>query len=177
MCRIHRLGQKSECFVYRFVSADTVEEVMYKREVTKETNAKRVIDNEDIDNQVNNHETLFGSAAGSKNEENDSDKDNDESGCITIQHVDLLGRLTDKFGHLMTKVHPHDELLLSHGINERVAMPGSGPISQIKPKKRRMVNNAGSSSRFEVCRSSAKILRLTNSSINDHLSPIALNKK
>lgn len=56
---------------------------------TKETNAKRVIDNVDIDNQVNNHETLFGSAAGSNNEENDSGKDNDELGCITIQHDDL----------------------------------------------------------------------------------------
>lgn len=48
-------------YVYRFVSAGTVKEVMYKREATKETNAKRVIDNEDIDNKVNNHETLFGS--------------------------------------------------------------------------------------------------------------------
>lgn len=178
MCRIHRLGQKLECFIYRFVSAGTIEEAMYKREVTKEMNAKRVIDNEDIDNQINNHETLFELSEADNENESYHDEKN------TIEDDDLLIRLIGTNGSLVKKVHPHHELLLSHGVSEKVSAPDSAPAiiseTQRAPKKRRLskiINSDCSHRRLEISRRAAKVLKMTNSTINDHIMPKALNKK
>ncbi len=50
--RSYRYGQQKEVFVYRLVAADSMEEVIYKRQMVKQALAARVIDAQMPDNQA-----------------------------------------------------------------------------------------------------------------------------
>ena len=48
--RVYRLGQRKNCFVYRFVAQGAMEEKIYERQVVKQSLAARVVDDQEIRN-------------------------------------------------------------------------------------------------------------------------------
>lgn len=54
--RIYRIGQDRETFIYRFLSMGTMEEKIYKRQVTKIGLAQRVIDEHQLDRHFTSQE-------------------------------------------------------------------------------------------------------------------------
>ncbi|CAG2167179.1 unnamed protein product, partial [Oppiella nova] len=48
-CRVYRYGQRKECFIYRLVCDQTLEEKISKRQFLKQGMAKRVVDGQTID--------------------------------------------------------------------------------------------------------------------------------
>lgn len=53
MFRCYRYGQKKSVFIYRFLTADSMEEKIYKRQVMKKALASRVVDGQAPENQFN----------------------------------------------------------------------------------------------------------------------------
>lgn len=49
--RIFRIGQKKPCYVYRLVAMGTLEEIIYKRSLTKQAISVRVVDDLQIKRQ------------------------------------------------------------------------------------------------------------------------------
>ena len=54
--RSYRLGQKKDVFVYRLVSCSTIEEKIYKRQISKQALAARVVDNQMPENMFTRKE-------------------------------------------------------------------------------------------------------------------------
>uniref|UniRef100_A0A914P306 Helicase ATP-binding domain-containing protein n=1 Tax=Panagrolaimus davidi TaxID=227884 RepID=A0A914P306_9BILA len=54
--RTYRINQQKNVYVYRFVTKGTMEEWIYNRQVTKESIARRIVDDEDIENIFSQNE-------------------------------------------------------------------------------------------------------------------------
>uniref|UniRef100_A0AC35GUA5 Helicase n=1 Tax=Panagrolaimus sp. PS1159 TaxID=55785 RepID=A0AC35GUA5_9BILA len=54
--RTYRINQQKDVFVYRLVTKNTIEEWIYNRQVTKESIARRIVDDEDIENIFSQNE-------------------------------------------------------------------------------------------------------------------------
>ena len=54
--RTYRINQKKDVFVYRLVTKGTIEETIYNRHVTKESIARRIVDDDEVQNQFTKDE-------------------------------------------------------------------------------------------------------------------------
>lgn len=102
--RIYRHGQKKDCYIYRLIGLGTMEEKIYKRQVTKISLSKRVLDAKSTHRHY---------------EENDLaqlyNTENIEPNIVPPQFElpkdKLLKKLLQKHNDIIYKYHTHDSLL------------------------------------------------------------------
>merc|ERR1719264_504095 len=101
--RVFRFGQTKPVYVYRFLAKGTMEEKIYDRQVTKQSLAARVVDEQ----QIESHFTM--------NELAELYEFNDEpmsARPIPVVPEDrLLAEVVDKHKEMVWNIHKHDSLL------------------------------------------------------------------
>lgn len=111
MFRAYRLGQENPCFIYRFIGLGSLEEQVYKRQVTKLSISKRVIDEQQIDRHYKQHEL-------SEYYSTERICPQEERPEITIPEEDpVLSAQLRKLNNVIYSYHKHDSLL-EHKVDE-----------------------------------------------------------
>lgn len=127
MARIHRDGQKRPVFIYRFLTAGTIDEKIYQRQVTK----------------IGLSNSLMGSGSSGSKSDSFSRKDlrdifrvHPETGCNTHDLLDCVCDAVPKhFDDNMTSASGNDiEVGEDHDDNEDPAGTGFVDASQVKPR-------------------------------------------
>ncbi|XP_055307791.1 transcriptional regulator ATRX homolog [Sitodiplosis mosellana] len=102
--RAYRLGQEKPCFIYRLIALGSIEEQVYKRQVTKLSISKRVIDEHQIDRHYKQHEL-------SEYYSIDRISPQDKRPEVIIPEDPILATQLQNNGHLIYSYHTHDSLL------------------------------------------------------------------
>lgn len=167
--RIHRIGQKETTFIYRFVTAGTMEEKMYKRQILKESLSKRIVDNYAMDQLFEKHETidLFKYVEPTR-----------ISPVALPKDDSLLSEIIEECPHLILHHFKHDLFTKNNGQNtseaetHRPADIFPNEIeSGMKPagsKKRLQIESCN---RFQITKSSDRILNVLKTNMVDILKP------
>lgn len=102
--RVYRLGQTKKCHIYRFTTLGTMEEAIYKRQVTKILLSKRVVDELQIDRHFKRSdlEELYST-------ENIELMNNDDP--IELPRDHILSKLMMKYENIIYRYQYHDSLL------------------------------------------------------------------
>lgn len=98
------MGQNKPCYIYRFIGLGSIEEQVYKRQVTKLSIAKRVIDEHQIDRHYKLRELREYYSIARLNPQ-------DQRPEIIIPEDPVLAKQIEKNGHLIHSYHTHDSLL------------------------------------------------------------------
>lgn len=96
------MKQLKPCYVYRFIACGTMEESIYKRQVTKISMSKRVIDKQQVDRHFkrNDLDDIYSiDSIEPTNERNEEPSDS------------ILSKLITKLNGIIVKYHSHDSLL------------------------------------------------------------------
>lgn len=102
------MGQKKTCFIYRFIALGTMEEAIYKRQVTKISMSKRVVDQQQVERHF---------------KRNDLDELYSIENIEPVKSVDIKGQPNDHilshllkdFDKIIYNFHLHDSLLKNDG--------------------------------------------------------------
>ncbi|CAF0981206.1 unnamed protein product [Adineta ricciae] len=107
MFRSYRLGQKKPVYVYRIIGKGTMEEKIYKRQITKQAMSQRVVDAKQLDRHFTNDELaqLY---------RFETDVDNDPLDKYDADRVKdkVLRKLMDEYAELIVSYREHDSLLI-----------------------------------------------------------------
>ncbi|TNN79200.1 Transcriptional regulator ATRX [Liparis tanakae] len=108
--RVYRFGQLNQVFVYRFLAQGTMEEKIYDRQVTKQSLANRVVDQQ----QIERHYTLFELTELYTFEpdmlDNPNSKKSKRSTSVIPKDI-ILARLLQTCKDQIVAFHEHESLL------------------------------------------------------------------
>lgn len=97
------MGQEKPCYIYRLIALGSIEEQVYRRQVTKLSTSKRVVDEQQIDRHYNQQDL---------NEYyNTNHIIQDKSPEVIIPQDQILAKQLEKHSHLIHSYHIHDSLL------------------------------------------------------------------
>ncbi|UJR09733.1 hypothetical protein I4U23_013962 [Adineta vaga] len=107
MFRSYRLGQKKPVYVYRIIGKGTMEEKIYKRQITKQAMSQRVVDAKQLDRHFTNDEL-------SQLYRFEPDIDNDPLDKYDADRIKdkVLRKLMDEYNDLIVSYREHDSLLV-----------------------------------------------------------------
>ncbi|CAF3346610.1 unnamed protein product [Rotaria socialis] len=109
MFRSYRLGQKKPVYVYRVIGKGTMEEKIYKRQITKQAMSQRVVDSKQLDRHFTNDELsqLY------QFEPDNQDDPLDKYDADRVKDK-VLRKLMDQYADLIVSYREHDSLLIHH---------------------------------------------------------------
>ncbi|CAF1224117.1 unnamed protein product [Rotaria sordida] len=107
MFRSYRLGQKKPVYIYRIIGKGTMEEKIYKRQITKQAMSQRVVDSKQLDRHFTNDELSQLYRFEPDNEDDPLDKYDADRVKDKI-----LRKLMDNFEDLIVSYREHDSLLV-----------------------------------------------------------------
>ncbi|CAF2881288.1 unnamed protein product [Rotaria sp. Silwood2] len=107
MFRSYRLGQKKPVYIYRIIGKGTMEEKIYKRQITKQAMSQRVVDSKQLDRHYTNDEL----AQLYRFEPDNEDDPLDKYDADRVKDK-ILRKLMDDFGDLIVSYREHDSLLI-----------------------------------------------------------------
>ena len=107
MFRSYRLGQKKPVYIYRIIGKSTMEEKIYKRQITKQAMSQRVIDAKQLDRHFTNDE--LAQLYRFEPDFDDDLLDKYDADCVKDK---VLRKLMDDFSELIVSYREHDSLLV-----------------------------------------------------------------
>lgn len=100
------MGQEKPCVVYRFIALGSIEEQVYRRQVTKLSISKRVIDQQQIDNHYEQQDLSQYYNIDNINPQDDVQ----EIFQHNVPQDQVLIKLCEKYSYLIHSYHIHDSL-------------------------------------------------------------------
>jgi transcriptional regulator ATRX len=104
--RVYRFGQDKPCYIYRLLSQGTMEEKIYNRQVTKQSLAMRVVDEQQLDRHFTQSELkeLY-------NFQPDIWDESRQHDTPVLPSDPVLAELLKSSGKWISRYHEHDTLL------------------------------------------------------------------
>lgn len=170
--RIHRIGQKKETFIYRLVSAGTVEDAIYKRQVLKESNSKRIVDNCLMTQHYKNDETKISFEYVEPPLKTEYYLPNDD---------DLLYEILSEKTTSVLSYHTHDILTASYGQNT-VQFDSIGDNDEYLDKNESQSNVSIKGSRkrpknIQISKATERVCNVLKTNVTEILTPRPLRQR